>query len=401
MAEPTVLVVGAGPAGSALSWFLARSGLEVRLVDQARWPRDKTCGDCLSPRSLAVLRRMGLLEQVSAQGRQIRRAALVAPGGRRITTRIPVCYDGLDHLVVLPRLQFDDLVRRQAVAAGADFREQVRVRSFIEDQGRVVGVHAETPAGPVEMQASVVALATGSNLALAGQAGMVGRRPPIGLAARAYFENITDLGDDIEMHFDGGRLSGYTWIFPTGASTANVGVGYFPRPRGQRPPIRPLFERALATPRLAGRLRGASQVGPLRSLPMHFGFDACRLARPGLVLVGEAAGLVNPLSGEGIDLALESAELAADNLVSLIGAGVAPERLAETHRRVLRERFLGEMRAVAKVREMYLRGWILDRLAAVAERRRDLRRMLVEIALGIIDPGTAIRPRVLARLLLG
>ncbi len=401
MPETAVLVVGAGPAGAALSCLLARAGLDVLLVDRAAWPRDKTCGDCLSPRSLAVLRRLDVLTAVLAQGRKIGRASLVAPGGLRITTEIPACGGGLDCVVTLPRLQFDDMLRRCAIAAGAAFRSQFRVRGFVEEKGRVAGVRAETAEGPAEVRAQVVVLATGSNLALAAQAGMIDERPRIGLAARAYFEGIAGLGDEIELLFDGAPLPGYAWVFPTGESSANVGAGCF-LPRGSRRlPIRQVFDQAIASPRLAARLRDARRAGPVRSLPMHFGFASCRLARPGLLLVGEAAGLVNPLSGEGIDLALESAEIAADNLAASIPAGESAEQIARTHRSALRARFSSQLRSVAWVRDFYLRRWSLDRLAAAAQRREELRRLLVHVALGATDPLTAFRPRVLAQVLLG
>ena len=120
-----VIIVGAGPAGSTLAYFLAAQGLDVLLMDKADFPRDKTCGDALSPRALHVLDQLDLLDPIRAAGYLVRRAVFFSPNGRRVESPVPPYGDLPGYSVVLPRYQLDDLIRQRAIAAGAEFRSHV------------------------------------------------------------------------------------------------------------------------------------------------------------------------------------------------------------------------------------------------------------------------------------
>lgn len=402
-----VVIVGAGPAGSALAYFLAAQGQDVLLLDKADFPRDKTCGDAISPRALRVLKRLDLLNPVLAAGRRVQRVVIFSPNGQHLESPVPPYGDLPDYSVVLPRFQLDDLMRQQAVAAGAEFRPNVTVTNVLRetsnDGERFVGVRATTPAGPAEFRGRVTVLAVGASVSILQRAQLLAEAPAFGRAARTYFEGVRGLSDAVEFHFDSVPLPGYGWLFPTSPTSANVGAGYFCRP-GQPAPYsspRQAYDAFIANPYVAGVLAHAQPAAPIRGYPLRFDFPAARTAFPGLLLVGEACGLVNPLTGEGIDYAVESAEVAADVLIRALAGGQGPAQTAQTYSQALRDRFLRMFANILRVRDLYLRPWVLNRFVAAANHNDDLKLLLIHIALGNMDPAQALAPKTLLQVALG
>ncbi|MDW8326098.1 MAG: geranylgeranyl reductase family protein [Anaerolineales bacterium] len=397
--RPDVIVVGAGPAGSALACLLAERGHGVLLLDKAEFPRDKTCGDGLSPRALRVLQQLDVLAEVNKSGYRINALKVFSPNGEHFTSPIPALAGYPDYALVLPRFQLDDILRRRAIAAGAEFR-RATVSDLLRDAATcVVGVRADR----AMLHARVVALATGASTAVLERAGLLTAPPALGRAARTYFANVRGLSDAVEFHFDSVPLPGYGWVFPTSATTANVGAGYFLR-AGRRPlhaTPRQTFDGFIANPYIASLLAEAQPTAPLKGYPLRFDFDRARTAWPGLYLVGEACGLVNPMTGEGIDFALESAEVAAEAIHRDLRTGVAPEAAARRYAHALRARFLSVFVNFGRVRDVYFRPWVLNRFVRAAQRHDELKLRLVNIALGHADPFSALTPRVLWRALAG
>lgn len=399
-----VLVVGAGPGGSAAAYFLAAQGLDVLLVDRSDFPRDKTCGDGLSPRALSVLRAMGLLPTVADAGFRINRVRIVAPDGTHLVSPIPPHDGHPEFSLVVPRYTLDEIIRAHAVAAGATFRPRVTATDVLRDGDRIVGVRATAPDGPIDLGARVTVLATGASTALLERARLLASPPVFGRAARGYFEGVAELSDEIEFDMQSVPLPGYGWVFPISSTAANVGAGFIDRPG--RPAAfnspRPVFDEFLANARQARRLADARTTGPVKSYPLRIDFPSARVAFPGLVLVGEAGGLVNPLTGEGIDYALESAQLAAEALGDGLRRGWSPEAIAERHAQAMRDRFLRTFKAIARVRDVYFfQPWVLNHMAAAANRDEGLKITLVQIALGNVDPSLGLSPKTLLQIALG
>jgi flavin-dependent dehydrogenase len=146
-------------------------------------------------------------------------------------------------------------------------------------------------------------------------------------------------------------------------------------------------------------LSGATPAAPIKGYPLRFDFPTARLAFPGLFLVGEACGLVNPLTGEGIDYALESAAAAADVIDAALRRN--SDHAPEAYTRALHARFLHMFVNITHVRDVYLRPWVLNRFAAAANRNADLALLLVHIALGNVDPLRAFSPKTLLQIALG
>jgi menaquinone-9 beta-reductase len=364
-----VAVIGAGPGGSATAHFLAQRGLDVLLLDRSQFPRDKTCGDGLTPRALRVLDTMGILREVASKGRPIDTYEVVAPNGKRTTSRT-------DALVV-PRLTLDQIILERAVASGAQFRAGVTVDA-IEPMAH--GVNVKTRGESVTARLAV--LATGAATGVLTRSGILRRPPRAMLAARAYFEGVS-ARKSFQLRFGGVPQPGYGWVFPVSSNAANIGVGFWPKRKQQT--ARAAFQRFVAD--LPYR-----QTSEMRGYPIRVDFLRARTFAPRTLLVGEAAGLVNPLTGEGIDYALESGQIAAELL---------PQEPFDPLRyhAVLHERFGKVFRFSEYVRDWYCKPVLLDRLVPLANRRPELRQLLTSIVLGEREPAGFGPLSMLARLL--
>src|SRR5574341_1557792 len=174
---------------------------------------------------------------------------------------------------------------------------------MLREGDRYVGVRAATPDGFKELRAPLTVLATGASVGLLERADLLAAPPAFGRAARTYYEGMRGLSDTVEFHFDSVPLPGYGWVFPISPTAANVGAGYFVR--AGKPPMRnsprQVMDQFIANPYVANMLDGARPAAPPKGYPLRFDFPTARTAFPGLALAGEACGLVNPLTGEGID----------------------------------------------------------------------------------------------------
>jgi menaquinone-9 beta-reductase len=264
-------------------------------------------------------------------------------------------------------------------------------------------VAARTPAGPAELKARYVVAATGAAVGLLERAQVLAAPPQFGRAARGYYEGVERLEDAVEFHMEGAALPGYAWVFPTSATAANVGAAYFVI-KGRKPPRstpRQVLDEFVANPIMAGRLASAQVQGAIKGYPLRFDFPTARLALPGLLLIGEAAGLVNPLTGEGIDYALESAEAAAEHLLEALRGNPTPEQAAEAHTQALRARFQRTFLAITLVRDIYVRPWLINRVTRTANRHDDFCRTLVQVCLGNISPTQSLTAKMIMQLALG
>ncbi|GAC1314289.1 MAG: geranylgeranyl reductase family protein [Chloroflexota bacterium] len=372
-----VLIIGAGPGGSATAHFLlkAAAGLDVLLVDRATFPRDKTCGDGLTPRALRVLDGMGLRDEVERRGCPIGGYEVVAPNHR--TTTATITSD--PGAVVLPRRELDNMLLEQAIKTGAQFESAVAV-SRIELLAKGVRVYAENGR---TFDTRLAVVATGAAFGVLTRSGILKSQPRAMLAARAYFENLqADVGQNFQLRFDNVPQPGYGWIFPVTRAKANVGVGFLPHPGS--PTVTQSFDRFVASPAVAALLRGSHQTGPMRGYPIRVDFLRAPTSAPHTLLVGEAAGLVNPLTGEGIDYALESGQVAAGVLARSF-AHTRPLDTAEYHA-LLHQRFARTFQFSEWVRDWYCKPPLLNVLVPLANRHPELRQMLASIVLGEREP---------------
>jgi geranylgeranyl reductase family protein len=336
-----VVVIGAGPSGSAAGYWLARSGFNVLLVDQVGFPRSKPCGDGLTPHALDLLDSMELDSFSLHGGRSFKGVRISGEENLRSVLHLGTGDDGKPrHGLVVPRRRLDDALCRQAIGAGARFLPGFRALAPSLHRGRLAGLQGRHNGRLTTIEAPLIIVATGANRKLLGTLGLSSNGRPDGLALRAYLTDLPGLDDYLEVFHDPELFPGYAWVFPTGKAEANVGVGIrlgnMAGARGGRQ-LRSAFDRFLSNSRLSsGRLVGPPQGGPVRT-----DFPAIPTYSSGVLVVGETAGLVNPLTGEGIAMALESGRLAAEAASEALSSGRFSGSYLRRYDDLLRERYAG------------------------------------------------------------
>ncbi len=309
-----VVIVGAGPAGSAAAAALARRGRDVLLLDRARFPRDKPCGDGIPPGTVEILHGLGMGKTIADAGfHAIRGIRLVSPRGREWGVSLHPRRAGGDFFIA-PRIAFDDLLRKHAVACGAEFRHAT-VRSLIREGDRIAGVNATVDGVDTEIAARIVIGADGATSVVARMLGSSKvAAQDRAVAIRAYVDGVETIPHTIELHWRRNCAPGYGWIFPMGGAAANVGVIVrADRYRRRGMSLDALLEDFLHGPDVRPRLSAETIIRDRTTWQLPYAKPG-RSARTfhGAMLVGDAGRLVDSLTGEGIHHAVASAVFAAD-----------------------------------------------------------------------------------------
>jgi geranylgeranyl reductase family protein len=318
-----VVVVGGGPSGAACAYWLSEAGHDVLLLEKKHYPREKTCGDGLTPRSVKQLEDMGLADKLAGHHRfeGLRSIAF----GRTLEMQWPAHPDYPSYGYVVTRHDLDAFVAERAVKAGATLWDGAEATAPLLERGLVRGAHVK---GRGEVRARYVVVADGANSRFGRALGTSRRRDyPLGMAIRGYF--TSPLHDDpwIESHLDirdkaGNVLPGYGWIFPVGDGRVNVGIGLLSTFNQWKavntshlmdafvdyaPDYWGISPETSCGPATGGRLPMGMSVGP------HVG--------PTWLVTGDAAGSINPFNGEGIAYAYETGRLAATVLSEALTSG--------------------------------------------------------------------------------
>ena len=356
--EADVIVVGAGPGGSAAAYHMARHGLRVLLLEKTEFPREKVCGDGLTPRAVRQLVRMGVDTSEKAGWLQ-NKGLRVIGGGVRLELDWPDLASFPNYGLVRTRLDFDDLLAKRAVDAGALLRTGVTVTGpVLDEDGRAIGVTAKTAGDePVQFRAPLVVAADGVSGKLPLAMGLTKRDDrPLGVAVRRYYHSPVRADDDyleswLELRSAKDRtvlLPGYGWIFGLGDGRVNVGLGILNSSSAfGRTNYRAMLTDWLAgTPDDWGLRDEANADGQILGAALPMGFNRVPHYTRGLLLVGDSGGMVNPMNGEGIAYAMESGELAAEVAVQALArpAGADRERALRAYPDELSVRFGGYYR---------------------------------------------------------
>src|SRR5829696_4297279 len=325
MADYEAIVVGAGPAGSAAAIALARAGRRVLLLDRAEFPRDKPCGDLIGARALALARRLGVDEADLTPYPPLAGAYLAAGSGTLDLAPSPRSPIRPGDSRVIPRIVFDDALVRTAALSGAELRRvTVREVSPFDPETGTRAVRGTGPDGPVELRAPLVIIAGGYGCRVAdGIAPAASADDPArGIAMRGYLTGVSGPPGRIVFCLDDWLLPGYGWIFPLPGGRANIGVGTLAGDGGHEH-LRDLYRRFVTDPAspAAAWLASAKPDSKARTWPLDLGPRRRRLTADGLLVAGEAAGLVGPLTGAGIGFALASGMRAGETAAAALESG--------------------------------------------------------------------------------
>ena len=323
-----VIVVGAGPGGSTAASYLASAGVDVLLLEKTAFPREKVCGDGLTPRAVRELIALGI--DLDAPGWIRNRGLRIVGGGHRLELPWPELADYPSYGLVRTRLDFDDILARHAQKSGARLHERTAVTGPVrDDAGRIVGVtgrpvddDGRKVGDDLTYSAPIVIAADGNSTRLSLAMGLRRRDDrPLGVAVRTYYTSPRHHDDHLESWlelWDGAPgasalLPGYGWIFGVGDGTVNVGLGILNTSSAfQHVDYKDLLRRWLDTTPDEWGLREPNRTAPVHGAALPMGFNRKPHYADGLLLVGDAGGMVNPFNGEGIAYAMESGQLAAE-----------------------------------------------------------------------------------------
>jgi menaquinone-9 beta-reductase len=369
--DADVIVVGAGPAGSATAFYLAQAGLSVLLLEKTSFPREKVCGDGLTPRAVKALLKMGV--PMREEDGWIRNKGLrIIGGGVRIEVPWPELSSYPGYGLVRTRLGFDEALARNAERAGAKLIERATVTGPVLDErtGRIAGVtvrHAPPGAGDggdaggtargaggngsagQAYRARLVVAADGNSSRLSVAMGLRKRDDrPMGVAIRTYYASPRHDDDYLEAWLelwdDGRLLPGYGWIFGVGDGTCNVGIGLLNTSDAfQNTDYRAMLGRWLAGMPASWGFTESNRTQPVRGAALPMGFNRTPHYTRGMLLAGDAGGMVNPFNGEGIAYAMEAGEIAAEVIAAALAhpSPAAAEHVLREYPRIMRDSYGG------------------------------------------------------------
>lgn len=389
--DADVIVVGAGPAGAATAILLAEQGFRVIVLDRARFPRPKICGEYVSPEAGRILDRLGVLKTIDATAMPLRGMRVTAPDGTVLVGTYRAIGDHRpyrDHAMAIPRVAFDASLVNRLRALAVDFHEETRVTDVLVDRGQVIGVEARDGDGRQRMlRAPVVIGADGRTSVVAAR--LECRRPHRlqRMALVTYVEGVPELSDRGEIFVD---PPDYAILNPVAPGRVNLSI-VVPLDHAARfsDRLEQFFvARVKQLRHLARRLAGAERVAPVQAMgPLAYRSVAPR--HGGVLLVGDSAGFYDPFTGEGIFTALQSAELAAETVARALKTGdVSSSALSafeQTRSAVSRDK----ARVTRVLQAIISRRWLANATAHVLARRP----ALLDTLMGVI--GDFVPPRAL------
>jgi geranylgeranyl reductase family protein len=389
-----VIVVGGGPAGAATAVMLRQRGHDVLLIDEARFPRDKVCGESVSPEAWRLLAELGVDGAVRALApHPVRGMAVTAPDG--------TCFRGDYRGAPQPgfavrRERFDRVLLERARESGVEVREGTRATGLLQRGGSVEGITAVNGGEPEALRARLVIGADGRRSVVARRLGLLREHRRLRkFAVRGYWEGMQALEERGEMHGGGG---GYCGVAPLSPTLANVTFVLDRREMvAAGGGLETFYRRTLRRwPRIAERLETATLLSPPRAIG-PLALESSRVSAPGALLVGDAAGFYDPFTGEGVTLALRSAELAAEVADRCLRA--ASLHVLREYDRVRHAATRHKFRFNRLLQVVVGRPWLANAAARRLARRPDLADRMVSIAGDFVPARTALGPGFLLDLL--
>lgn len=400
--DAEVIIVGGGPAGSSTAWFLAQAGVDVLVVDRARFPRDKPCSEYLSPQASRILSAMGALAEVENAGAEkLEGMSVTSPAGTRVRGDFSANHGFrgfTDYGLALRRTVLDEILLRRAQAGGARVTENCKVTDVVRSvSGLVTGVRVQEGDSSRDLRARLVVGADGLRSVVGRRLGLVRSGWPRRIALVSHYRGIEGMSNAGEIHLDTG---GYSGLASVGGGLTNVAVVVpVSRSREISSDRTAFFEQWFASrPRLAERFASARRVTPVRATG-PFASSARVAWTPGAALVGDAADFFDPITGEGVYAALRGGEMLAGHAsIELSRQGDGKHTGLKAYESARRREFSGKWKVERLVGLSLFSPPLMNRIARVMAGNKEMADLFVGVAGDFVPPREVLNPRFFLKL---
>ena len=375
------IIVGAGPGGSAAATVLARAGCRVLLIEKATFPRDKICGDAISGKSVSILHRLQHIEALRKHPHSVGSYGVTFSGPSGAMVHIPfksTSDEAPGYLI--PRVYFDQLMVEGALQAGATLWENTSVTRLLWDKQQVIGVQVRQSKHSFSVHAPLILGADGAYSVVSRELGFTQLSPNHYCAGlRMYVEGVTGCHPDhyIELHFVEEAIPGYFWIFPMAHNQCNVGIGMLSSVlKKQKRSLKVLLQACMSHPHFKHRFKNATLLTSPRGWGLPLGSRPRPMAGNGWMLIGDAASLIDPFTGEGIGNALYSGYLAGEWAIQALHAGLFDRAYLQAYEKEVLQTLQSELRLSRSLQQLTRWKWLLDTVIKRAARSKELAHLI-------------------------
>ena len=376
--EYDIVIVGAGPSGAIAALYAKRAGLSVCLTDKETFPRDKVCGDALSGKAVTILRELDLFEDIgNLPGAEIHTVTFGSPDNTRVDIDLTRS-SHQDYMTgfVIRRKILDNYLFTQAKQVADTTIEGYTVRDILKDGDTVCGVTGKTSSGETrEIRGKVVFGADGFNSIVARKLGLYSHDPDHSIVAlRCYYKGVKGLTDQIELHYVDAVIPGYFWIFPLEEDYANIGIGMLHKVvKSEKIDLKAALKNAMQSEAFSARFEDAEPMEKPIGWNLPAGSKHRKNHGSGFLLLGDAAGLIDPFTGEGIGNAFYSAKFAIEATKAAINAGDVSENSLSAYDRILWDEIGDELKVSSRLQRIGRSRTLLNFVIHKAARSQPIR----------------------------
>ena len=401
-----VIIVGGGPAGSSCAAYLSKGGRTVLLLDRATFPRDKTCGDGISGRSVGILLELDLLKEIGkVEHEDMYGVTFSNPNGKVVPIGAPRDTSSPPPGFVCRREVLDNVLFQNAKKLASKTIEGFFVTDLIQENGAVVGVKGRLKDKEMEFRAKIIVGADGAGGPVSKKLGPTNTDEMHQAAAiRCYYEGVEGMIDQIELHFIDGVLPGYFWIFPLPNKRANVGIGMLvaDMKKTKSNLQKVMFELIEKHPVFKERFKNAKRSTEVKSwiLPLASKTPNLKIYGNGYVLIGDAASLIDPFTGEGIGNALVSGKIAAQTIMKGFEKNDLSESVLAEYPKILWDKIGDEVMTNYKMQRLANHRFLMNLVVDKASRSQDIRGVISNALINPDGHKTIIGPMFILKALL-
>jgi len=371
-----IIIIGAGPAGSTAALYANKLGLKTILLDKTSFPRDKICGDALSGKSVRYMRDLNILDEVPRlNGSRINRITFGSPAHKQFDINLAQSKDPekIKSGFVIPRETFDDFLFKNAKNI-TETKEDFNVTDLIFNNKQIVGVEGKINKQKEKLYAPIILGCDGAKSIVTRKLGFHSEDGEnTAIAIRCYYEGVEGLTDQIELHFVDEVLPGYFWLFPAGDNVANIGIGLSKKDaKKDERKLTEILDEVTQSDYFKNRFKNAKKLEKPKGWSLPLG----RIKRPnhgdGFMLLGDAAGLVDPFTGEGIGNAMASAKFAIDVSNKALKSNDFSKQMFSEYNRMLWDDLGSELKTSTKLQDLANYRMLLNLIINKASRNKDI-----------------------------